>query len=95
MQTNVRLQAFWKALKHRIHVDAIRIRPSMLKILLEPLSQWIWYLNKQERKEKESHKANARVLIIQIEMSLELNNFIIRPSFAILFVLVSLVYSIL
>lgn len=37
MQTNIRLQAFRKSFQHRVHVYAIRIRPRVLKVLLESL----------------------------------------------------------
>lgn len=44
MKTNVGLQALGKSFKHRIHINAICIRPSVLEIFLQTLSQRIWYL---------------------------------------------------
>lgn len=44
MQTDVRLQALGKALEHRVHVDAVRVGPRVLEVLLQPLPQRIWDL---------------------------------------------------
>lgn len=44
MQTNIRLQTLWKSFQHRVHVYAIRIRPRVLKVLLQSLPQRVWDL---------------------------------------------------
>lgn len=36
-------------LSYHIHVDAIGVRPGVLKILLEPLPKWVWDLVKADK----------------------------------------------
>lgn len=37
VQTYVRLQAFRKSFQHRVHIDAVRVRPGVLEILFKAL----------------------------------------------------------
>ncbi len=41
MNTNVSLEAVWEAFEDHVHVNAIGVGPSMLKVLLQPLFQGI------------------------------------------------------
>lgn len=44
MQTDVGLQTLGESLEHGVHVDAVRVGPRMLEILLQSLPQRVRYL---------------------------------------------------
>lgn len=44
MKTNVGLKALGKSFENTIHVDAVRICPRVLKVLLQSLAERVWDL---------------------------------------------------
>lgn len=55
MKTNIRLKALGESFKNAVHVDSIRVRPSMLKVFFQPLTKRIRYLMEPDELSNSKH----------------------------------------
>lgn len=66
METNICLKTLGKAFENGIHINAIRISPCMLKVLLKSLSQRIWYLKPQMEMRISDSSQNLTFLLLSL-----------------------------
>lgn len=55
MKTDVRLKALGESFQNAVHVDSVRVRPSVLKILLQPLTKRIRDLMESDELSNSKH----------------------------------------
>lgn len=55
MKTDVRLKALGESFQNAVHVDSVRVRPSMLKVLLQPLTKRIRDLMESDELSNSKH----------------------------------------
>lgn len=55
MKTYVRLKALGESFQNAVHVDSVRVRPSVLKVLLQPLTKRIRDLMESDELSNSKH----------------------------------------
>lgn len=55
MKTDVRLKALGESFQNAVHVDSVRVRPSVLKVLLQPLTKRIRDLMESDELSNSKH----------------------------------------